>query len=316
MDNRFNVFSEEYNNIFINKLRNIHGDKYDYNLTKCTKLTDRIIIICKTHGQFLQRADCHLRGGNCLKCRVQRHKLNTNEFIARSIKIHGNKYDYFCTEYISTEIPVKIKCNFHDYIFLQTPHAHIGKQQQGCPKCANNINYRTLEFVKKAKEKHGDKYDYSNFEYKNSDMKSIIICKKHKTKFLQTPHNHLRGNGCPKCKISKGELAIEKFLKENNIQYDWQKKFEGCINPTTGRALKFDFYLPDYNFVIEYDGELHYSPFRRNKATTKNFEKVHKTQQFDKIKTEYCINNKIELLRIHYDSFKNIETILANKLLN
>ena len=116
------------------------------------------------------------------------------------------------------------------------------------------------------------------------------------------------GQGCPKCKISKGEFLIEKFLKKNKINYYEQHTFNDC---RFTKPLKFDFYLYDYNICVEFDGMQHYA---KNKSESIYYDEHIKTR--DDIKTNYCKNNNIKLIRIKYHSLKNIDSILLKKLKN
>jgi very-short-patch-repair endonuclease len=101
-------------------------------------------------------------------------------------------------------------------------------------------------------------------------------------------------------KESKGEQKISEFLKAERIEFKREWFFRGLYNNATKQLLYFDFYLPDYHVCIEYDGEQHYA-----KDKTEN-EKVN-----DFLKNAYCLKNKIPFLRIKYDDFDNIETIIC-----
>ena len=147
-------------------------------------------------------------------------------------------------------------------------------------------------FISQSKKIHGDNYDYSLVNYKKSKEKVIIICKKH-GEFKQTPNSHLKGNGCPICKESKGEKKIREFLIKNKITHTQQHIFNKCKNI---QVLPFDFYLPDYNICIEYDGIQHFKPVKFF-GGVKSFEII---KQNDLIKTKFCLLNNINLIRISY----------------
>ena len=143
-------------------------------------------------------------------------KLTTEDFIKRAKEIHGNKYDYSKVEYINAHTKVCIICPEHGE-FWQTPDNHCSKRNKcGCPKCFGKV-FKIEDFVKKAKEIHGDKYDYSKVEYKNSTTKICIICPEH-GEFWQTPNKHLTGRGCPKCHEKNKKfyklLTTEDFVKK------------------------------------------------------------------------------------------------------
>jgi very-short-patch-repair endonuclease len=129
--------------------------------------------------------------------------------------------------------------------------------------------------------------------YKNHGSKLTIICKLH-GQFTQSPNKHLLGQGCPKCISSKGENLILEFLKNNNIKYIQQYKFDDC---KFIKNLFFDFYLPDFNFCIEYDGIQHYHPINWFGGE----EKLKLQRQKDEIKNSYCKNKNISLIRFNYN---------------
>lgn len=115
------------------------------------------------------------------------------------------------------------------------------------------------ESIQKANNIHNNYYDYSKVKFDKTIDKVIIICPKH-GEFEQIWNNHLGGEGCPKCNRSKGEQAVINYLKSNNINYIEQFRIDidGNINKS-GYAF-IDFYLPEYNCFIEYNGEQHYMP--------------------------------------------------------
>ena len=147
--------------------------------------------------------------------------------------------------------------------------------------------------------------------YLNNKSKIKILCYIH-GEFEQKPYHHLNGVGCPYCRESKGEKEVEKYLKINNIKYIRQYTFDNCRDK---RKLPFDFYLPDFNICVEFDGALHFISVQYFGG----FDKLVDTQKKDKIKTDYCKNNNIKLLRIKYDeniSDKMITLKLINKILD
>ena len=243
-------------NVFLEEAKKIHGDKYDYSKVEYINDSTKVCIICPVHGEFWQTPNLHLRGCGCKKCRgfIRDYKhLTTEEFIKKSKEIHGDRYDYSKVEYINSSTKVCIVCPVHGE-FWQTPKQHL--KGCGCRKCANTITAinrrKTLEnFVKDAKKIHGDRYDYSKVEYKNSYKRVCIICPTH-GEFWQTPHEHLKGCGCPICNSSHLEKEVIDFLNKNNIVFETQKNFEWL-----GKQ-RLDFYLSEYNIAIECQGLQHF----------------------------------------------------------
>jgi len=289
---------------FIQKAKLIHGDKYNYLKVEYKNNNTKVCIICPEHGEFWQNPIHHLKKHGCPKCK-NCYVPTTEEFIQKAKEIHGDKYDYSKVEYKHSQQKICIICPEHGE-FWQIPNHHLKKH--GCPKCVNVYSPTTEEFIQKAKLIHGDKYNYLKVEYKNNNTKVCIICPEH-GEFWQTPNSHLNNTGCPKCQRSLGEEAIEKWLKENNILYETQKRFKECRNIL---PLPFDFYLPNNNICIEFDGEQHFQPIKY----WRNNNYFNEIQKHDQIKNEYCQKNNIKLIRISYKKLKKTNNILENIFIN
>ena len=160
-------------------------------------------------------------------------RITQEEFIEKARKIHGDKYDYSMVNYVGCNDEVIIICPEHGE-FKQVANYHLSGN--GCKKCFNEHKrgkarqLTTEEFIKRAREIHGDKYDYSKVEYKDSHTKVCIVCPKHGDFFI-TPNKHLNGRGCNKCgNLKKGqthrltnEIFIKKAIKVHGNKYDYSK---------------------------------------------------------------------------------------------
>lgn len=153
-------------------------------------------------------------------------KLTTEEFVKRAISVHSYKYNYEHVIYIDIFTKVEIYCNKHKEYFLQTPNDHLNSSH-GCPKCgldtcSKSRTLSTEEFIRRAKEMYGNKYDYSKVEYINNRTPVTIYCNSCKEYFNQSPDNHLANHGCQKCggskKLTKHEF-IEKSKKVHSDKY-------------------------------------------------------------------------------------------------
>ena len=312
---------------FIKECKQIHGDKYDYSKVNYHRALEKVCIICPKHGEFWQTPNSHLSGRSCPKCskekvskkmkekwKITKKKYVTNlkkdvkQFIKECKQIHDDKYDYSKVEYKGNKIKVCIICPEHGE-FWQTPTNHLNKQQ--CPICAKfqriKNNSRTQEeFIELSKLKHCNFYTYENVKYIKSRSKVIITCPIHGD-FEQSPDNHLKGCGCPKCQNSQLENNVRKFLLQNNIIFIeyyrpyWLKCEDGI------HSQSLDFYLPEYNVAIECQGRQHF------KTNNDNFGSKHKTcdEIYDEIykrdirKNNLCKENNIKIL---YFSEKNDHT--------
>jgi hypothetical protein len=227
--------------------------------------------------------------------------LNIKIFKDRSILLHNDRYIYDKVIYKNLKTKVDIICKDHG-LYQQLPIVHL--RGSGCSKCSKVYKYSTLSFIEKAQIIHQNKYTYKKTKYVNNSKHLIITCPHHGD-FKQNAKGHLNNkNGCPICKIPKGELKIRKLLLENNIEFTHHQKFKDCAYKN---KLSFDFYLPNLNMCIEYDGIQHFEPVEYFGG-----DKVFKLQiKKDLIKTQYCEKNNIKLVRIKYND--NILKVLIGE---
>lgn len=309
----------------ITKANKVHNNKYDYSLIiEHKNYHTKIPIVCKTCEKiFMTTFSNHIFAkSGCPKCGTNeassKTKLSINNIISKANKIHNNTYDYqLITEYTNNSIKVPIICKICNNIFHQSisNHTHPTKPQ-GCPCCSTKIRIdksrlTIIDIISKANKIHNNIYDYSLItEYKNILTKVPIICKKCNNIFNQSIGNHTHKShprGCPLCAESIGERKIKEFLENKKIKFERGMIFSNCrnINP-----LPFDFYLLEYDICIEYDGIQHFESVEFFGGEKTFNEQVRR----DKIKTDYCKNNNIKLIRIKYT--ENIEQVLNQQFLN
>ena len=282
---------------FIERAINIHGNKFDYTNTTYSKLNEKINIICRVHGNFIQNASDHLNGNGCPQCSGNK-KINTSTFIHNAKNIHGDEYDYSLVKYINNKTKVTIKCKHHG-MFEQQPNNHISGQ--GCPKCkndklSNNMTKSSNILLDELSDiflKENYVFDFKNYINNTSFIK--VTCPIH-GEFIKSYQSLRNGFGCINCAgyKSKGEKLIGEWLKDNGIEYIPQMKFNGCV---LNRELRFDYYLPKYNTCIEYNGKQHY--YASSKFGGENEFELTKTR--DQIKIKYCMDNSIPLIIIKWD---------------
>ncbi|MBP5723492.1 MAG: hypothetical protein J6X18_07980 [Bacteroidales bacterium] len=254
---KYQYTTEEY----VEKAKRIHNNKYTYENTEYISAFEPICITCPKHGKFWQAPANHLQGVGCPKCKGK-HKT-TEDFI-NEIKENGyyrEDYDYSNVEYTGAFDVVRMTCKKHGDFLIR---AHDLLRGHGCAKCGfeNSSNIQRLsveEFVKNAKKKHGEKYDYSKVEYLNAKTPVCLVCPKHGN-FYVTPNKHTsRGVGCPKCNESALETELRVYCEKNKIKHEEQKRF------TWLGLQRYDFYLPDYNIAIECQGVYHFEPYKKSK---------------------------------------------------
>lgn len=299
------------------KFRKVHGDKFDYSkVSYCTAKT-KIIVTCKTHGDFLITPNNHLSGYGCPKCAGKGFTPTEQleNFIKDGNRIHNNKYDYSLV--CLNDKQLTIICPIHGK-FKQLRRTHI-TNKSGCPSCGQLTKGQKKqlgkdEFIEKANKIHKSKYTYSNVVYQGAHKKVSVTCPTHGD-FPITPANHWsNGVGCPSCfdsNPSKGEVKIHDWLTAQNIHFEFQKSFPDLYHKSKKGRLKYDFYIPDQNLLIEFDGEYHYKPISFSKLITKE-DQLQLTQLRDKLKTDYANDNNFKLLRIRFDD--NINQILEKNI--
>jgi len=182
-----------------------------------------------------------------------------------------------------------------------TRQGKIGKQEISTTTPSGKLTLS--EFIDRAVKNHGDLCDYSESIYLGEKKLIQIRCIKHDSYFGKTPENHIfNSQGCPLCQLSKGELAILVYLKSHNINYTTQKTFND-LKSDKNRHLKFDFHVPFYNLLIEFDGAQH-SGCNKIKGHIISDYKLNRLKLHDELKNEYAAKNNIKLLRISYKDIK------------
>lgn len=251
----------------------------------------------------------NFRNGNrCQFCYESRRRMSTEEFIFKSKELYGEKLDYSEVNYQSCNKYITLICKTHGR-YKQMPQNHF--KSMGCKQCYSQSLCKSNEkFIEEAKSKHNSKYDYSFCKYIKNNIKVTVICPTHGA-YYQTPQDHLKGNGCNRCSLSKGELQIMQFLQQNNIAYSTQHIFPECKNIN---CLPFDFYLPEYNLCVEFQGIDHYQLIERSKSYEKNLKNHQSRLKNDQIKRNFCVNYSIDFLEIPYWSYDQIPKILSDKL--
>ena len=268
-------------------------EKYDYSLTEYKNARTKVKIIYDgiIYEQF---PNSHLVGYP-----VEGY-LDQEVFIQKAQKKWHNKYDYSSVKFKNANTKVEIL--FNGDVYFQTPHNHLKYAPE-----KRLFKKTTSQFIEDAIRVHGEsRYNYDKVIYTTDREKVIITCPKHGD-FEQRPNQHLRGVGCPHCNESKGEKEIVKFLSKYDINYDRQHKFIDCKNIF---QLPFDFYIPSMRTCIEFDGEQHFLPLSFFGGQVA----LDRLKVNDKIKSDYCEDNYISLIRIRYDQIEDIYRILWDNL--
>jgi hypothetical protein len=188
-----------YSKNFVKRSGVIHKRKYGYEKTIYVKATEKVIITCPTHGDFLQTPNNHLAGHGCPKCKGVKKSLSVEDFMHKAKAAHKGRYKYADLSDRRLTTKIKIVCPSHGE-FTQDIKVHLAGH--GCPKCKGGSKITTAEFINRARMKHGERYRYTKSKYTNAVTPVTITCPTHGD-FLQTPGSHISGRGCSQCGLEK-----------------------------------------------------------------------------------------------------------------
>ena len=209
-------------------------------------------------------------------------------------------------KYVNLKTKIEHECLVCGYHWDVLPDNML-HMPNGCPKCGKRAPLTRDEVIRRVAE-IDDSIEVIG-EYVGYNAKMAFRCKKCDKVWLAKPNNIFFGKGCPRCKSSKGEKEISRVLDELHIDYGTQFKFQDCKDE---HPLPFDFYIPEKNICIEYDGRQHFEPCTFGGITKERaIENFELAKEHDKIKDEYCQANNITLIRIPYWEYENIEQILS-----
>lgn len=214
---------------FVDEAKVVHGSKYDYSKTDYVNSRTLITVNCKVHGDFTQSPYSHLRGSGCSKCYFDSKKTTPEQFIAKVKVVHGDRYLYHKTKYETAQKKIIVTCPEHGDFLVRAGH-HLDSKV-GCRQCFFNSRRSDLDgIIKRAKEVHGDTYDYSKTQYVISHEQTIITCLEHGD-FEMSLTSHLSGHGCPTCGLIKSGLSrrsnTEEFIAKaktiHGDRYDYRE---------------------------------------------------------------------------------------------
>lgn len=247
------------------------------------------------------------KGSGCPYC-AKRVKRTHEEYVIDLAKVNKNIEPL--EDYVNLKTKILHRCKVCGYEWKIKP-TNLLHLKQGCPHCNGRAKLTHSEIVEIIFQVN------PNIElldtYIDDITKIRFRCKECGHIWYAKPNNIRNGKGCPKCSSSKGEKCISKYLDEHNIEYIQEYIFPNCKDET---YLRFDFYLPQHNICIEYDGIQHFQPIGFSKKGRANKDQLFaKVQKHDKIKNDYCATNGIKLIRIPYYDYNEIQQILSKSLI-
>ena len=307
--------------VLIRRANEIHKNKYDYSRVPegPLKMKIKVEIICPIdgHGIFSKNFNKHNNGKEgCPKCALissyRKQVANFEDVKKKANEIHNNKFDYSKFKYVNGQTKSTIICPHHGE-FQQSMGNHTNKLfSRGCKKCSDKVRGdRTRlsldQVIKRCKEIHGNKYDYSNYLYKNNLTKSTIICPHH-GEFEQRMADHWSGQGCTVCGRNNVSEGILKDILSDNFNYEiiHDRSFEWCSNNT--KPKRYDFIIEDLKCIIELDGIQHFTQ-------VSNWQSPEEGLKNDIFKNERAMANGYSMIRVYQPDIYNNKKDIILKLI-
>lgn len=284
----YNYIKQQIENKGYELLSEIYENSQTNLRIRCNKNKNHIFEMCWSNFN---------KGSGCRHCYIESLKLTYN-FVKE--KIEESKYTLISTEYIDHKSLLLIQCDKNHEPYESTWDNF--RDGHRCRRCYFEGLRLEYDFIKSEIEK--EKYTLLSLLYENNKTPLTIQCDKKHEPYETCWNNFQQNNRCPHCNRSKGEEAIQEFLTKLGLGYISQYRDSRCKNKN---PLPFDIYVPSLNLKIEWDGREHNEP-----VEIFGGEEGFKERQInDEIKNRFCVDNKINLVRISYKNYDNIENVLT-----
>lgn len=309
---------------FLRLAKEKHGDKYDYSKTIFKGTHQPVVIICPEHGEFQQLAKSHLKHG-CAKCSHEARNSfgEYNERVQESAKERFFSrlaedfpfLDASRLEYVDSQKKVTLGCPKHGFFSIAPRNITRARGNGcGCPECkkeafeASNkaVNEKFKSDFLSSMQTKNPHIDFTEAAYMDWRTPLRLICKSCNTVFFRRPKALRDGVKCPRCAAgrSRAEIETAEFLKSENIDFEAEKYFQDLKD---AGYLRYDFYIPAKNLLVELDGQQHYSQSAFG-------EDGFLRRRHDEMKDEYARSRCIRLLRIPYWDFGRIPELVKEAL--
>lgn len=288
-------------------------------ITNCINSSDEYFeYVCNKHrDKGIQKSTYNRMTSHhsfCRFCAIEArlgHRTRTDEKIKELVENKGFIYvdNYYRKTVKSDNLMVGFICPNHANKGVQyKSYTNFTKSKGKCKYC-RGYNRSKDEVQAILDKMHGT---ITVLQYKDFNTPVLVKCNKCGYEWSTSCNSLMSGRQCPRRHKSYFSIMVSKILDKWGYNYSIEYTFPECKDRLT---LPFDFYLMDFNILIEADGEGHYIPIRFGSISKeKAQEGLEKTQMHDMIKTEYCRNNGIHLIRIPYWEQDNLEYFLWDEL--
>lgn len=293
---------------YLEKLKEVCGDKFDTSRLKYVRNDVKITLGCKTdptHGFFEISPVEALRGHGCHKCGGN-YKMTNDEYITKIKLVHGDRYDLSLVDFKGSRYPVKAICKDHGEFEMRADNFVKGSN---CPRCGRVITGQKTksdieEFRERSDNLYGDIYDTSESIYLGSNLSITVFCRKHGY-FNTIPARFLSGDGCYKCGREKHAISLSKSLRELFDSFVLRSrkihgnKYGYYFEHYFGRGLKTKIKCPTHGFFWQ-NSDSHSAgigcPYCNESTGEKRLAKI-----FDKLEVSYQREYKIPNTKTRYE---------------
>jgi len=299
------VTTDEYKN----KVYNLTNGEYELISEYINNKTKIKILHHKCNNIFEITPINFNNNHRCPYCSHPSKKNSIEDIKTKIFNQVNNEYTLLSDTYINNKSKLLFRHNKCGNEFESSADNFLNKKRR-CPKCSLELRSKKHkltheEFLAKIPKDVFNDYDIlTKYTARKNNIK--VLCKKCNNTFILTADEFLAGNRCPHCRVSIGEDFIDKWLTKNGYEHIWHfKDFKDCKYKKT---LEFDFKLEDSNgkiFIIEYDGEFHFLPIYGKKQLELQIKR-------DNIKNDYCKKHGIDIYRIPYTKFNELNSILES----
>ena len=330
----FEVRNKPYTNEeVVERLRGLYGDDYDYTQVDYKTKKTLITLRCKKHDVVFSRTFQNLlKGWGCPACNKEQGKTwanvvtnnydpsrrserwTTERFIAESEAYHGEGiFDYSQCHYVNNDTPVTLIRITDGAVVNVLPYEHLRNDADyGITQryYEGTTDKEKIYFLVRQLEENIETPIYvpmQKIEYSHKRFK--CVCPMH-GEFVTSLAKIRNGNCCPECDgsgESVGERNVRLYLQRKNIKFKQEFRIED--KKYFDAYARVDFYLPDLNTMIEFQGEQHYGI--ANKAITHGSRKWQSQKKRDNHLRRYATDHNVRLIEVPYTYRSNVDTFLA-----
>lgn len=293
------------------KVTALHNSNINIDWTDCIDKTSRVLCTCKICGKvWTPKVKYLYQGHGCGKCRYNKIRISNQEVQKRIYDVWKDTLTVNVQNYENTRrSKIQCICNICEHQWSTRPQVLI--RGSGCPVCASVKRIKPFQKVFQEVQKvHKGTMLLNESTYNSVTKKAVFTCKTCGHSWQQLPRVVINGCGCPLCAMSKYQDKVKKILTDLKVPFVFDRGIGNCVNPQSGRLLRFDFILSNPNnckMLIQVDGKQHFIQMRETIP-------IQKYKMRDSIKNNYAKAHGIVLIRVAGKRFGTVKHITIEHL--